>query len=118
MKRVNKHDYIVFNQKKVDRYGWSGDNDHKTHTHISGYNNNRKVALRIRYNVANNRIPTINKFVNNYVGKRNYIRYVESHLRITSNARYVEKLQGIIKNKKDKQEYHNKNNNRIAAYAK
>ena len=113
IKRV-KRDYIIFNQQKVDKYGWAGDNINKTHSHICGvFNNPRKVALRIRYNVLNNRVPTYSKFIYEHVGKRNYIRYLESHLRVTDDKEYSEKLNNLINIKKYKQEYHNVNNKRI-----
>jgi len=108
VKRVNQHDYIVSNSSKVSKYGWEGNNTTKCHTHVCGYNSNHKVALQIKYNVLNNIIPTYDKFMHTSVGKRNYIRYVESHIRVSEDKQYIENLESIIKNKKGKQEYFNK----------
>ena len=102
-----KRDYIVSNSKKVDRYGWSGDENNKCHTHIAGYNCNHRTAVQLKYNVIHERIPTLNKFVLCYVGKRNYIRYLESHLRVSDNTEYCDKLKATI-NGKNKQKYYNK----------
>jgi len=110
IKKVGRNDYIVSNTIKIDKYGWKGDENNKCHTHIAGYNCNRKVALRLRYNVINERIPTLNKFALSYVGKRNYTKYLESHLRVSDNTEYCDKLMATI-NGKNKQKYYNKKMN-------
>ena len=110
VKKVGRNDYIVSNTIKIDKYGWKGDENNKCHTHIAGYNCNRKVALQLRYNVENNKMPTLSKFALKFVGKRNYIKYLESHLRVSDNTEYCDKLRATI-NGKNKQKYYNKKMN-------
>jgi len=108
IKSKGRNDYIVFNTKKIDKYGWSGNDINKCHTHIAGYNCNRKTAKQLRYNCDHNRIPTFSNFALKNVGKRNYIRYLESHLRVSDDVEYCNKLQVTINHRKNKQTYYNK----------
>lgn len=102
IKRIKK-DYIVINQKLKEIRGFKA-----SHTHCpdSLYNNAHKTALRIRYNVLNDRLPRHSKFIYKYVGERNFKRYIESHIRV-STGEYRQKLLQFIKQEEDKQHYVN-----------
>jgi hypothetical protein len=101
-------DRIVYDVNKVDRYGWDSKNPH-THTHIPQelFNNPNKIALRIRYNCYNNRIPRHSKFVKKHVRERNFKRYIESHIRVSNDIDYIRELQLILKKHSDTQNYVN-----------
>jgi len=101
-------DRIVYDVSKVDQYGW----DNKkipTHTHIPQevFNNPNKIALRIRYNCYNKRIPRHSKFVRKHVRECNFKRYIERHIRVSNDIKYIKELRLILKKHSDDQSYYN-----------
>jgi hypothetical protein len=91
----------MINIKSVgrDRIVYRSENFDEYHTHLPKelYNHPNKAALRLRYNVRKEKIPRMSKFIYKYVGKDNYKRFIESHMRISKSSNYINKLQNYIK---------------------
>jgi len=83
---------------------WDDVNKQNAHTHIpdSLYHHPNKVALRIRYNIRNKRLPRRSKFVTKYVGNQNFERYIESHIRVCKHKKYINKLVNYLKVNRNK----------------
>lgn len=74
--------WLVINKTKAIKFGWEN-----AHTHIR----TKRMAYRIKKNVEQNRMP---KTRNGYL--------LESHIRVTMNDRYRDKIQQLIDTRKHK----------------
>jgi hypothetical protein len=74
--------FIVVNLDKVEKYGFD-----KAHTHIKS----KKIARTIKDNILNNRFP---KTRNEYL--------LISHIRVSDDKEYVDKIEHLINTRKNK----------------
>ena len=74
--------FLVINLTKVNKYGFE-----KAHTHIKS----KLVAKTIKTNVQHDRFP---KTRNEYL--------LTSHIRVSSNENYIEKIEQLINTRRNK----------------